>query len=102
MIWIILVCLNCDVADARAHGWNAAAALTERWEHADERSFASRRECLRAIRREEPETDWSAPDRFGQITKTTHYPDYVERFESIPERMNGAVQTACFSYDPTS
>lgn len=100
MIWIILVCMNCDVSAARAGGWNAEAALEQRWEREGDEAFADRRTCMRALRREVPESDWSAPDDFGQINKTTHFPDYVERLQSIPLRMNGATNYACFSQSP--
>lgn len=102
MLWIILVCLNCDVDPARQSHWRAESVLVETetsssWGRAGDREFASRRECMRAIRRENPETDWSAPDAFGQINKVTHEADYVERFSAIPGVQNGAVNIGCFS-----
>lgn len=105
MLWIILVCLNCDVDSARALGWRSEAVLAEpsslfSWDRSDDRTFATRQQCMRTVRRENPETDWSAPDRFGQIEKTTHFPDYVERFQSIPLVQNGAMYAACFSVSP--
>ena len=100
MIWIILICLNCNVDAARATGWNAEAALAERWERDGAETFTNRRACMRALRREMPEADWSAPDSFGQINKTTHFPDYVETFSSIPLHMNSTANYGCFSAAP--
>ncbi len=102
--WIILACLNCDVDRARAEGWRSEAALAETgvysWSQSDPRRFQSRRQCMRELRRAAPETDWSAPDAYGQIDKITHYPDYVEHFQSIPGAMNGAIYSGCFSVTP--
>lgn len=98
--WLILECLNCDVDRARASGWRSEAVAVNSsalgWRQDDPRRFATRRQCLATLRREIPERDWSAPDRNGQIVKTTHHPDYVERFESIPGAQNGAVNFGCF------
>lgn len=99
--WIILECLNCDVDRARETNWRSEAALIEPaspvWRPIDQRRFTTRRECLRALRRGFPESDWSAPDDAGQINKTTHYPDYVQRFSAIPAVMNSAQDLGCFS-----
>lgn len=99
MIWIILVCLNCDVAPAQRAGWQYEAVIAqplERWTRSDDREFATRRQCMRAIRNENPESDFGEPDDFGQIEKITHFPDYVEVFQSIPGHMNGAENIGCF------
>ncbi len=107
MIWIILSCLNCDIDSARALAWRSEAVLVGppaagRWEREGGPVFASRRECLRALRARMPEEDSGLEDTYGSIVTVIHHPDYLERLESIPGVQFGRANYACFSADPNS
>lgn len=98
MLWIILICMNCDVDAARAQGWRSEVAPAS-WSRSETEPFVTRAECMRAIRRESPERDWFASGDFGQISKITHHPDYIDRFSSIPNHMNSSTFIGCFSVE---
>ena len=102
MIWLILVCINCDIDAARDAGWRGEAVLGapasfSSWRAEDPRRFATRAACLAAIRRERPAHGFTAPDQYGQIDATRHHSDYVEEFSAIPLRMNASQNFACFT-----
>lgn len=98
MIWLILVCMNCDIEAARAADWRAQAVLEaplSQWRRPYQRTFASRRECLRALRRDEPEGE-SYDRETDQATNVVHHPDHVETFQAIPLVQSGTQYAACF------